>query len=244
MFNLMQQITPSQNLIEEKEKLEALAENKNEIPFSKPKTIVETVTEFLRESIVAGSMRPGEKINNKEIIEKLGISSIPFREAVRILEKEGLIISHPGRGSWVAGASRKDLEETFEMREMLEIFAVELIERRDKADSDIKEKLESINVAEEADRLGTDSCVTFHHHLIQLADNSKLFSLYDMLSNNIRRYQRMSFTIRHEVGLCIEDHLEILEPLIKGDYEGAKLAIKNHLKELKNNILDKVEFSE
>ena len=215
-----------------------------EVPFNKPKTIVETVAEFLRESIVAGSLKPGEKINNKEVIERLGISSIPFREAVRILEKEELIISRPGRGSWVASASRKDLEETFEMREMLEKFAVDLIEGHVKAGSNIKEKLNSIALDEEAESLGPESCVSFHHYIIQLAENRKLLYLYDILTNNIRRYQRMSYAIRHEEKLCVKEHLEILESLIKGDYEQAKLAIKGHLKGLKDKLLKQVEFSE
>ena len=82
----------------------------------KPKTILESTIEFLRESIITGDLKPGEKINNKEIINRLGISNIPFREAIRSLEKEGLIVSRPGRGNWVAEASRKDFDETFEMR--------------------------------------------------------------------------------------------------------------------------------
>lgn len=224
--------------------MDAVAENRNEVPFNKPKSVVETVAEFLRESIVAGSLKPGEKINNRKIIERLGISSIPVREAVRILEKEGLINSRPGRGSWVAGASRKDLEETFEMREMIEIFAVDLIKERLKAGSGIKEKLESIPIDEEAERLGPESCVSFHHHLIKMAENSKLLYLYGILSNNIRRYQRMSYTIRHDEELCVEEHFDILESLTKGDYEGSKLAIKNHLKELKDMLLEEVNFSE
>jgi DNA-binding GntR family transcriptional regulator len=215
-----------------------------EVAFNKPKTIVETVAEFLRESIVAGSLKPGEKINNKEIIKRLGISSIPFREAVRVLEKEGLIVSRTGRGSWVASASRKDLEETFEMREMLETFAVDLIERREKVGSNVKEKLKSIALDKEAESLGPESCVSFHHYIIQLADNRKLLYLYDILTNNIRRYQRMSYTIRHEEKLCVKEHLDIIEALIKGDYERAKLAIKGHLKGLKDKLLKQVEFSE
>jgi len=92
----------------------------HEITYDKPKTVVETVPDFLRKSIIAGSLKPGEKINSKEIIDQLGVSVIPFREAVRTLEKEGLVFSLSGKGSWVADISRKDLEETFALREMLE----------------------------------------------------------------------------------------------------------------------------
>lgn len=65
--------------------------------FHKPKSLVETVSDYLRESILRGEMKPGEKINQNRIVEKLGISSIPVREALRILQKEGLIVSRPGK---------------------------------------------------------------------------------------------------------------------------------------------------
>lgn len=222
----------------------AISENKNEVHFKKPKSIVETVAEFLRESILNGNLKPGEKINNKEIIEKLGISSIPLREAIRILEKEWLINSRPGKGSWVAIALRQDLDETFEMREMIETFAVDLIKERVKTGSSVKEELESITLDEEADSLGPESCINFHNHIIQLAGNAKLLYLYGILSNNIRRYQRMSYTIRHGGGVCVEEHLDILTLLIKGDYEQVKLLIINHLKGLKDKLLEEVDFLE
>lgn len=224
--------------------MHATYENKNEVHFKKPKSIVETVAEFLRESIVIGNLKPGEKINNKEIIEKLGISSIPLREAIRILEKEGLINSRPGKGSWVASALRKDLDETFQMREMIETFAVDLIKARVKADGSIKEELELIDLDGEADSLGHESCINFHNQVIQLAGNTKLLYIYGILSNNIRRYQRMSYAIRHEEGVCVEEHLDILTLLIKGNYEEAKFSIRNHLKGLKDKLLEEVDFLE
>ena len=103
--------------------MEQKVRNEVQISFNKPKSIVQTVTEFLRESIISGTLTPKEKINPAEITKSLGVSNIPLREALRILENEGLIYSLPGKGSWVAGASRKDLEETFIIREMIETFA-------------------------------------------------------------------------------------------------------------------------
>jgi DNA-binding GntR family transcriptional regulator len=210
--------------------------------FSKPKSFVETVADYLRESILQGEMKPGEKLNQSKVLEKLGISSIPFREALRILEKEGLLISRPGRGCWVAGISHKDLEETFEMREMIEVFALELIRKREKEGFHIKEMLGSVFGDEETDDLGPEFCLNFHLNLIQLADNTKLLNLYLSLSNNIRRYQRISYSLSHDS--CVKEHLQILEPLRAGDYEGAKSAVASHLAELKSKILEGAEFSD
>ena len=68
----------------------------------------------------------GGKIRNADIAQKLGVSSIPVREALRLLEKEELILFRPGRGTWLASVSSNDLKETVEMREILDTFAVGL----------------------------------------------------------------------------------------------------------------------
>lgn len=210
--------------------------------FRKPKSFVETVADYLRESILQGEMKPGEKINQNKVLEGLGISSIPFREALRILGKEGLIISRAGKGSWVAGISHKDLEETFEMREMIEVFALELIKKRQDQGMNIEEKLGSLFGVEGADTCGPEFCLEFHLNLIQLADNDKLLDLYVGLSNNIRRYQRISYSAGSHSS--VDAHLQILSPLLAGDYEGAKLGVKRHLSELKGKILQLAQFSD
>ena len=215
----------------------------DEIKYDKPKTVVETVTDFLRKSIISGKLKPGEKINSKEIIDELGISVIPFREAVRTLENEGMIVSHPGRGSWVADVSHRDLEETFEMREMMEIFAIDLIQKKEKDGYDIKTDLKAMAQDENTEKMGGGFCYNFHTELIRLADNEKLSYLYNTLSNSICRYQSLSSAIRDELSVMDELHLPILKPLIKGDYKKAKKEIRSHLKKLKKEIEEQIEFS-
>ena len=217
---------------------------KNEITYNKPKTVVETVTDFLRKSIIAGRLKPGKKINSKEIIDRLGISVIPFREAIRILEKEGLVLSRSGRGSWVADISRKDLEATFEMWEMMEMFAVDLIQKHENEDLNIKEELKSMALDEDTEKMGVEFRASFHTNLIRLANNEKLSYLYNTLSNNIRRYQSLSSAIQDELSVCGELHLPILKPLINGEYKKAKKKIKAHLEELKKEIEERIDFSE
>ena len=216
--------------------------NEVQIPFNKPKSMVETVTDFLRESIIRGNLQPKEKINPADITKTLGVSNIPLREALRILENEGLIYSLPGKGSWVAGASRKDLEETLMIREMIETFAVELISRMEKKGADFKEKFKAIALTEQTQRKGPK----FHDALIEMANNEKLFNIYDMLSSNIRRYQNLSFSILERKGFEIQEHakehLLIVEELIRGDFEAAKLRIREHLDTLRNLLLEHVEF--
>ena len=224
--------------------MKAASTAQEKVPYSKPKSVVETVADYLRESIVVGGLKPGEKINNSDITERLRVSSIPVREALRILESEGLVVSRPDRGSWVSRVSRKDLEEAMEMRILLEIFGVDLLKKKIEKYPETLERLKQVNVRELAANLGPESCLIFHRHLIELAGNRKLLALYDVMLTYTRRYQRMDYTIRHGGNCCVEPHSAILKPLIEGDYEEAKAAIRAHLDDGREKLLANIELSE
>ncbi|MBW1783863.1 MAG: GntR family transcriptional regulator [Deltaproteobacteria bacterium] len=224
--------------------MDAAPPDSDKVRYSKPKSVVETVADYLRESIVAGDLKPEEKINNNEITKRLGVSSIPLREALRILESEGLVVSHPGRGHWVSKVSRKDLEEAFEMRTFLEVFGVDLLKKNIEKNPETKERLKKIDIRELAANLGPESCLLFHRKIIELAQNRKLIALYDIMLTYTRRYQRMDYTIRHGGNCCIEPHSAILEPLIEGNYEEAKEAIRTHLDDGRQKLLASIELSE
>ncbi len=218
--------------------------DQQKVPYSKPKSVVETVADYLRESIVAGDLKPGEKINNTDITERLEVSSIPVREALRILESEGLVVSRPGRGSWVSKVSRKDLEDVIEMRTFLEMFGVDLLKKNIENNPEILKRLRQIDICEQTANLGPESCLVFHRRLIELAENRKLLALYDVMLTYTRRYQRMAYTIRHGGDCCVEPHSAILNPLIQGDYVKAKEAIRAHHEDGKEKLLANIELCE
>lgn len=72
------------------------------IRFTGPGLIRDRIVDALREAIVAGRLKPGERIRERELVALLGVSRSPLREAIRILEAEGLITSLPHRGAWVS----------------------------------------------------------------------------------------------------------------------------------------------
>jgi DNA-binding GntR family transcriptional regulator len=78
------------------------------------------VTEKIREAIAAGKLRPGEHLRERELCEQLGVSRTSIREALRVLESEGLLTSVPNKGVAVASISQKESEDVYETRAVLE----------------------------------------------------------------------------------------------------------------------------
>ena len=80
----------------------------------------------LRQAILKGELKPGERLMEIQLAEKLGVSRTPIREAIRKLELEGLVLMIPRRGAEVAKISHKNLQDTLEVRGALEELATDL----------------------------------------------------------------------------------------------------------------------
>ena len=116
------------------------------IRFTDPGLIRERVVDALRDAIIAGRLKPGERVRERELVALLGVSRSPLREAIRILETEGLITSLAYRGARVSDLSAADLRDMLDVRIMLECFAARLaIERLD--DASLQAMEEQVNRA-------------------------------------------------------------------------------------------------
>ena len=117
-------------------------ENLTKLNLDEYKPLRDVVFENLREAIVEGRLKPGQRLMEVQLAEQLGVSRTPVREAIRKLELEGLVVMLPRKGAYVANMSLKDLIDVLEIRASLEGLAASLAAERI-TDEDIK-KLESI----------------------------------------------------------------------------------------------------
>ena len=85
----------------------------------------DVVFQTLRQAILHGELKPGERLMEIHLAERLGVSRTPIREAIRKLELEGLVVMIPRRGAVVASITEKDLKDVLEVRRTLEILAGE-----------------------------------------------------------------------------------------------------------------------
>ena len=100
------------------------------------------IAAFLREEILHGRFRPGDRIRQEDIAERFGSSRLPVREALRMLEAEGLTEHEPNKGARVPRLSQHDVDVIYQMRERLEPLA--LIESLPKLTGEEHERLDDV----------------------------------------------------------------------------------------------------
>ena len=178
-------------------------------------TLREKILETIRDAIIAGALKPGEKVAEPELAERFGISRTPIREAFRQLESEGYLTVIPRKGAVVVSFSEKDVEEFYAIKSILEGYAA----RRacDNLTPRELDRLQSINarllqMAEGADiknffRVHND----FHEMFIRAADNEKLF---DLIMNLVGKFQRLriaSLSLPGRMRISVQEHDKIIE---------------------------------
>jgi DNA-binding GntR family transcriptional regulator len=195
-------------------------------------TLRERILETVRDAIIKGSLKPGEKVAEPELAERFGISRTPIREAFRQLESEGYLTVIPRKGAVVAAFSQKDVAEFYAIKSILEGYAA----KRACENISIKEieKLETINsklslLADGGDvkhffKIHND----FHDLFIKAANNEKLYELINSLVGKFQRLRLASLSIPGRMKISVEEHQKIIEAFRKKNPAAAeKLVRKN-----------------
>ncbi|MCA1980923.1 MAG: GntR family transcriptional regulator, partial [Calditerrivibrio sp.] len=158
----------------------------------------EKIAETLRDYIMRGSLRPGERLTEPKLSSMLGISRTPIREALRLLENEGFIDIFPRRGAVVSDITAKDVDEIFVIKTKLESLAAKLsvafltdldIKRLSELNDKMGRYAESKNVVSLI-KLNAE----FHNIFIDKSNNSRLIKFIESLNKQFKRVTAYSFT--------------------------------------------------
>ena len=208
-------------------------DGRSRIRFTDPGLIRDRVVDALREAIIAGRLKPGERIRERELVALLGVSRSPLREAIRILETEGLITSLAHRGARVSELSATDLRDMVHVRIMLESFAARLfIERLDdralRAMQDQVERARApgYQVDLQAD---FDLGLEFHDLLVGGCGNRKVVQLHENLKRHQTRYQHFAFARLGRDMRALDEHAEMVAALRARDLPAVEHKIRAHL---------------
>ena len=193
----------------------------------------DVVFQALRQAIITGEFSPGERLMEIKLADKLGVSRTPVREAIRMLELEGLVVMIPRKGAEVARITEKDLRDTLEVRTAIEELSVELACAR--IDESGKEKLKQacISFKEAIDTKHVqnivDGDVNFHEVIFEMTKNQRLINIAHNLREQVYRY-RVEYVkdfSYHDV--LVDEHYAITNAILTNDVDAAKEIMRKHL---------------
>lgn len=206
------------------------------------RSLRESVYSKIKKKILVGDMKPGTRIVEVNLAESLGVSRTPVREAIRQLEKEGMVtVVEPRRGCYVSNVSVKDMVDILEVREELDALAASLAAER-AAEEEIQEMEKVSGLYREAIyENDTENIIKFdemfHKMIVAASGNKSLIAVSKTIQDmalrfryiyydNFSRYENMPFEHRH-----------ILDAIRAGDSEKAKEIAKDHVEKLKNFVI-------
>ncbi|KAB0643133.1 GntR family transcriptional regulator [Burkholderia latens] len=202
----------------------------------------DAVAASLRDMIVNGELQAGERLVERDLAERFGISRIPMREAIQRLEREGLLEIFRNRGAVVRMLSASDVNEIYDMRALLEGDAIyRSVKRLDD---------ETLARAELVHRLLGESSVPrrqgelnreFHALLYSCCGNERQLKAIAELRGQVERYERLQATLLADTPSFQVEHEEILQACRERNARGARAMTIAHLESARRIVLRLVE---
>ncbi|WP_368650175.1 GntR family transcriptional regulator [Bacillus inaquosorum] len=187
----------------------------------------------LKKMIFNGTFKPGERINETQLAKSFGVSRSPIREAMRLLEKDGLLKADDRNGFSITSLTAKDVDEIYKIRIPLEQLAVELvIDEASEEELAILEK--QLEETEKAIHNGTEDTEIislnqkFHEMLVDFSHNRHLKNLLEHVNDLIHFCRILNYTGDNRAETILSEHRKIFEEVKKKNKEAAKQYVMAH----------------
>lgn len=207
-----------------------------------PHSTSQRVYEMLEQAIVGGEFDPEERLNDRELAERLGVSRTPVREALHMLESSRLVERRVGIGWVVAPVGTRDLEELFELRALLEPAALGRIvawpqEQLAQVAGLFDAFAAPMPEGQIATYLRADD--EFHVRLIEATENRRVIDAYRVVERQIDRLRHYtSYRSEGRVDESLEEHLRIARALRARDAAQARAALVEHIESAKRAYIE------
>lgn len=206
----------------------------------------DVVFNTLRQEILTGKLKPGERLMEIHLANKLGVSRTPIREAIRKLELEGLVLMMPRRGAEVAQISWKSLKDVLEVRRTLDVFAIELacerITFRELALLEAACESFDETVKTKDTRKIAEADVAFHDIIVASTGNERLIQLVSNLSEQMYRYRFEYIQDSAEHPTLVREHRQMYESVRNKDKEAAADVVKKHIDNQEKSIIRQLQL--
>ena len=206
----------------------------------------DVVFNTLRQAILTGELKPGERLMEIHLANRLGVSRTPIREAIRKLELEGLVTMIPRRGAEVAQITEKSLKDVLEVRRALDALSVELA-----CDRIEEDELTALSQACDAFAEATktkdpkkiaQADVALHDIIVKATDNRRLIQLVNNLSEQMYRYRFEYIKDVSTHDQLIEEHRIIFESIRRKDKETAAKTARLHIDNQESSIMKQIRL--
>ena len=206
----------------------------------------DVVFNTLRQAILTGDLKPGERLMEIHLANKLGVSRTPIREAIRKLELEGLVTMIPRRGAEVAQITEKSMNDVLEVRRAMDALSIELACERI-TDEEIEALKVACNKFEEAVKtkdvkMIAQADVALHDIIVKATGNQRLVQLVYNLSEQMYRYRFEYIKDASQHERVIEEHRIIYDSIVKKDKVTASEAAKIHIDNQEKAIIKQIRL--
>ena len=196
----------------------------------------DVVFQTLRQAILRGELKPGERLMEIHLAQKLGVSRTPVREAIRKLELEGLVLMIPRKGAIVAEITVQDLEDVLEVRIACKRITQEQLEEIKRRSAEFCKTLYGDDVAACA-----QADMAFHDAIYEATGNRRLVQILNNLREQMYRYRMEYLKDRQSHSLLVKEHEEIVQGLTERDADRALRVTNSHIERQRDYIIQQLQ---
>jgi DNA-binding GntR family transcriptional regulator len=214
-------------------------------PVGKPRSVGDAVYDTLKTAITKGDLPPGQRLIERQLSLCLHTSRIPIREAIKKLEKDGLVEKLIKRGFVVKSVTEAEIAETFGIRSVLESYAARLATERltDMLMKGLEKTVRAYKDAlarNDAERMMTAN-EQFHELIYKASGSEKLYVLINTFRDFISRYRKTLLTTREFAEVSLDDHIRMLEAMSEKDEEKVEELVRKHILRGKDIIVGEMK---
>ena len=209
-----------------------------------PPTTTSYVMDAIRDGILEGRYPLGSRLDQQAIADELGVSLVPVREGLRLLEAEGFVNIYPRRGVFVIDASIDSLQELYRIREVLEELATQLAVPKLTDETlqqlnDITDQMEHATQSRDFAQL-LELNYTFHFTIYEVANQPLLLEMLSSLWNRSSIYRRLYTYLPERTPQSLIEHKEIYAACKSGNATVAGQAVRNNVQQTVKGIVAKL----
>jgi DNA-binding GntR family transcriptional regulator len=216
-----------------------------DLPSLTPPKISDEVYKALKARIVSRQFSLGERLNLARLEKQMGISRTPLKEALNRLALEGLVEIQPRKGTFVVNPTPDEIAESFDVRRVLEVYAVELAVQRVTESQleqmrDLVKALRRLTEAENWERVFLEYMpldYSLHKLILEIAGNRRLLEIWEQVNVHAEMGRIRYGRSREEAKLAQKEHEEILQAFEARDITVLRQIISHHIKRVKRSIV-------